>query len=450
MTSQSKVRDLLITGISTQFPDYNPYSSSKNIQNRPSHPTTGCSFDPHCPECIRDLWGPLLSPFAYLIKQNAEYFDEIIKRIGKYKLNTMSNSSSSKQSLKPPKLEYDDHRFLTTIGICVYRTSKVGWLITWTLGFLLMILGIAILALKDSQLSPLIVLLRMNQASRWGLKVTLQLCFIAISLIGILKMLASLLGLIATAHRTQSLMIGTLVFISILILFEIGAVVYCAFARSELMSDIETALTNSFQDHYATLDNDRITDAWDRIFQSYECCGWLINDFSNSQWTSSIANSIPHSCCRPGAVHPTCESILAPSNQNYADQECSNSIRQSINSNAYVPIIFSSIGFIIIIELVSTISTFLYATTLKTASRRRRSRNERSMRKFQERIASYTEGITNDVPADRNQTNDLHQLYDPYGSFHQTPPNIDPSFMSLTPAVIQVKRPDVYSYFYYE
>ena len=34
------------------------------------------------------------------------------------------------------------------------------------------------------------------------------------------------------------------------------------------MSDIKTALTNSFQDHYATLDNDRITDAWDRIFQS--------------------------------------------------------------------------------------------------------------------------------------------------------------------------------------
>ncbi|CAF2814617.1 unnamed protein product [Rotaria sp. Silwood2] len=446
MTSQSKVRDFVITGISTKFPYPNPYGTLTNEQNRFSQQSNGCFFDPHCPECIRELWGPLLSPFAYLIKQNAEYFNEIIMRIGQYKVNAKSNSSP-KVSLEPPKLEYNDHKFLTTIGMCAFRTSKVGWLMTWTLGFLLLILAIAILVLKDSSVSPIIVILRMNEAAEWGMKITLQL------------MLASLLGLVGTAHRTQSIMLGTLIFLSILILFEIGAAIYCAIEWSELISDMEKALTNSFQRHYGGVDSDRITDAWDRIFQTYECCGWLSNDFTNTPWSPPALNTIPHSCCRPGASHPGCESIIAASAENYADRECSDAIRQTINSNAYVPIMFSAIGFLIFIEIASVVFTYLYSSTLKTASRRRRSHNERLLQSFQGRLASYTEETVNEKPPDLKQIlpqqgqteiDDLHQLYNQYTAFHQTPPNIDPSLMSITPTVIQVKRPNVYSYFYYE
>jgi hypothetical protein len=139
MIPESKVRDLVITGISTKFPDRylsqydnnkSPYAPSTSDQNRFSNQSSGCFFDPHCPECIRELWGPLLSPFAYLIKQNAQYFNEILMRIGQYKVNTTSNSSS-KHLPKPPKLEYEDHKFLTGSGICAFHTAKVGWLITW-------------------------------------------------------------------------------------------------------------------------------------------------------------------------------------------------------------------------------------------------------------------------------------------------------------------------------
>ena len=105
--------------------------------------------------------------------------------------------------------------------------------------------------------------------------------------------------------------------------------------------------------------------------------------------------------------------------------------------------------------------TYLYSSTLKTARRRRRRRNEKIMSKFQSRLASYTEEPTdNNNPSDLNatlpqqqpqtDTADLRQLYNQYSAFHQTPPDIDPSLMSVTPTVIQVKRPDVYSYFYYE
>ena len=140
MTSQSKVRDLVITGISTKFPDrylsqyannQSPYAHSTTEQNRFSSQSNGCFFDPHCAECIRELWGPLLSPFAYLIKQNAQYFNEILMRIGEYKVNTTTKNSSSKHLPKPPKLEYEDHKFLTGSGICAFYGANIGWLITW-------------------------------------------------------------------------------------------------------------------------------------------------------------------------------------------------------------------------------------------------------------------------------------------------------------------------------
>jgi hypothetical protein len=81
------------------------------------------------------------------------------------------------------------------------------------------------------------------------------------------------------------------------------------------------------------------------------------------------------------------------------------------------------------------------------------------MHKFQKQLASYTQETTDDVPSnvnkklpgeDQAEIDDLRQLYNQYTAFHKTPPDMDPSLMSITPTVIQVKRPNVYSYFYYE
>lgn len=81
------------------------------------------------------------------------------------------------------------------------------------------------------------------------------------------------------------------------------------------------------------------------------------------------------------------------------------------------------------------------------------------MQKFQEQITSYAEETIKDIPPNTNpihsrqeQTNinDHRQLYNQYTTLNKTSYDLDPSFMSITPTVVQVKRPDVYSYFYYE
>ena len=90
-----------------------------------------------------------------------------------------------------------------------------------------MILSIALITLKDSFLPPFIVLLRMKDASKWGLKISLQIVikyahvliktsiefyflfkfFIIVSLIGASKMMASIFGLFGITHRTRKLML---------------------------------------------------------------------------------------------------------------------------------------------------------------------------------------------------------------------------------------------------
>ena len=97
--------------------------------------------------------------------------------------------------------------------------------------------------------------------------------------------------------------------------------------------------------------------------------------------------------------------------------------------------------------------------SLKTASRRRRRHNEKLIRQFEKELTSHTHEASRDAPSDKSrilsqqeqgEVDDLRQLYDQYTAFHKTPPDIDPSLMSITPTVIQVKRPNIYSYFYYE
>ena len=95
------------------------------------------------------------------------------------------------------------------------------------MGCLLFVLSVIAIGLKDSSLPPLIVVLRMNKAVEWGMKIKLQIVienllalienshsvnciqlFIIVSLIGIGKMLASVLYLFGIVHRAKKLIFG--------------------------------------------------------------------------------------------------------------------------------------------------------------------------------------------------------------------------------------------------
>jgi len=130
------VLDRVITGISTKFsdrhwPQYDtiksPYGLSTSGQNRFFNQSSEWFFDLYCPECIRESWELLLSPLAYLIKQNVQYFNEILTRLGQYKVNTVSKSSS-KRPFKLPKLKYGGHKGRGWIR--PFRGSPYNWFIS--------------------------------------------------------------------------------------------------------------------------------------------------------------------------------------------------------------------------------------------------------------------------------------------------------------------------------
>ena len=122
MATDVNVRDLTITGISTSFADRRA-SQVVSASNENS-------FDPSCPECIRELWGPLLAPFAHLIKQKAKQLNAVLKRFGKPK-RKRNRKRTRRRPPRLPKLQYDDHHFLSTIGRLGFRIAKIGWLIIW-------------------------------------------------------------------------------------------------------------------------------------------------------------------------------------------------------------------------------------------------------------------------------------------------------------------------------
>ena len=132
MSSPAQLRDILVTGVSTKFPDrqriqYAP-ANGETI-SRPAHSSNGCTFDPHCPECIRELWGPLLSPFAHLIQENEKKLSKIVETSEKQEPMHISKLKK-KRRLKRPKLESDDHRFLRGNGPCIYETGRLVWIAT--------------------------------------------------------------------------------------------------------------------------------------------------------------------------------------------------------------------------------------------------------------------------------------------------------------------------------
>lgn len=125
MSSDEKTRNLPITGLSNTFPDHHHLNQYVQANLDPNQSPSGCLFDPHCPECVRELWGPLLSPFAYLIKQNAQYFNEILTRIDQQEVRLPSTGAPA----RPPKLQTDDHRFLTPMGLYALQGGRIGWLL---------------------------------------------------------------------------------------------------------------------------------------------------------------------------------------------------------------------------------------------------------------------------------------------------------------------------------
>ena len=102
-----------------------------------------------------------------------------------------------------------------------------------------------------------------------------------------------------------------------------------------------------------------------------------------------------------------------------------------------------------------------YSSLLRRAQTLRRRHNRRSTKKFRQMVAAQKKGnfskknksnTVNETNRLENPTtlNNPRQFYNDYSALQVSPPNMDRSLISITPTVVQVKRPDIYSYFYYE
>ncbi|CAF0735119.1 unnamed protein product [Didymodactylos carnosus] len=463
-------KNWVVTGISTKFPERNlpqylsghsPYALGTNKnqkyfeKNAGIYPgifnsNKGCFFDPHCPECIRELWGPLLAPFAVLIKQNGQFFGEILSQ-----LNHAEKISHSKNA--GPVLQYDDHLFLSRFGLCSYRFAKCFWFLAWLIGFIMLIVGIILVAVPD-RFHPLITIYRMNQVLN---RMEFHLQYIAIFFfsIGIGKMLSAVLGLLGTAYRSVSVMSMGAYLIFVLFIIEIVCLAAFILKLSKTIATAELALQDSFRLYQGDKGFSPDTIAWNDLHQRYQCCDFgNSSDFDNTIWAISggrLPNEeMPQSCCKKGVLisgrPATCQRNASP--DNYQTISCLNVIRKQINDRAYVFVLYIAMSATLFVQFMAMLLTFIYQSSMTNAKTARKEYNRYLLEKFQKKMTKEAESNRKEFSGFDGPTSDvsdLRLLYNVYSPFSANPLDY-PYAYPITPTVVQVKRPEISSYFYYD
>jgi len=115
---------------------------------------------------------------------------------------------------------------------------------------------------------------------------------IALIILGSIIMFISLLGCCGAKKENACLLTTFSVFLSLVIVAEIGACIAVAVLRAQVESVAQNRMETSMQ-HYGPIDS-LVTETWDNLQQEYHCCG--VHNYS--EWLNSTFGAIPKSCCK--------------------------------------------------------------------------------------------------------------------------------------------------------
>lgn len=113
------VRDSIINDLSKD-----PSKQKQNVlQNQQAPIPAHYPFDPNCQECVRELWGPLLSPFAHLLKQTRQ-----TKQNSHPKRKRKRKIRKQRRRVKRPSSIAKIFWLVTAVRILIYYEKKLKFL----------------------------------------------------------------------------------------------------------------------------------------------------------------------------------------------------------------------------------------------------------------------------------------------------------------------------------
>ncbi|XP_070566647.1 tetraspanin-4-like [Ptychodera flava] len=119
--------------------------------------------------------------------------------------------------------------------------------------------------------------------------------------VGAFIALVGFCGCCGAWKEVKFLLIIYIIIVGLIFLLEVAVGVVIALYQDELESYLQKTMNQTLQEDYGQSGtaNQVITDAWDVVQQTFDCCGTLLyTDYQTSAWISgNVTNQWPDSCC---------------------------------------------------------------------------------------------------------------------------------------------------------
>ncbi|CAF0964427.1 unnamed protein product, partial [Rotaria sordida] len=263
--------------LTMNFPQF-----SESNQSKTSFIQT--DFDYDCPDCVADLFGPLMAPYAALQQQSDDY------RL---------------------RLEYIAYQRYVSMKLYLLDSFKKDFKQKWKrtfkiIGISLLVFAIYLIFVNDQQQQQQPMAIFIRTFSKFYRTFFFQgvigyLIFYSILLI--VSTLCSLLGaLVCSFLLTLFGILSILMTFALTIIFPI----ILNFSKNLLINKLETYMQISIRD-YDNIPENPITIFWNQLQTKYSCCGLdnPILDYSESYFHKLTGEDIPQSCCRNGILCTT-------------------------------------------------------------------------------------------------------------------------------------------------
>ncbi|CAM4785872.1 unnamed protein product [Rotaria magnacalcarata] len=390
--------------LTMNFPQF-----SEPIQSKASLIQT--DFDYNCPDCLANLFGPLMAPYAVLQKQSDAYRLRL-EYIAYQRYLTMKSYlfDSFEKDFKTRWKSTFRHPFKYDIKGFLPREAAIGRYISMILSGWVFIIGIGILIFAiylifiTDHRQPMATLIR-TLISTLCILLGAFVCSFLLTLSGILIVL----------------MASTLTIILPIIFI---------FSKSVFITKLERYMRVSIRD-YDDIPENPITIFWTELQLKYSCCGLdnPISDYRESYFHTLTGEDVPASCCTNVPGNEMSNPTITNS---FIDQSCLPQAKSFVDSAIQVASIGHIVlGTLLLFILISVGVFFLYMKSAKKALDRYNQFIIKSMVSTFEQYEKEIGVFKNAIPEEIN----FHNKQQIRG------------ILPITPTVIRVKNPRIMNYF---
>ncbi|CAF0792051.1 unnamed protein product [Didymodactylos carnosus] len=402
------------------FPQLSESSKDKNmeINGQLKQPCEYKEFDYNCPDCISDMFGPIIAPYAALAQQHDEFKHRleyiVYQRLSTlrtlYNTNSDNNNNNKRWDRKFKKpLQNDPAIFLELLGTCGRITSAIvgGWLILLSTSSIIWAL---IMTFVSDSFHP--VLTFMRGFSQAFTLLYYQYFIVYFFIYGSLILITGISLLLGAMVLSRFIIIFSICFAVIEFLIGFITIIIIKYYRVQILQRLKDFLIVSLND-YDNVSTNPVSNAWNHMHRMYSCCGAGkgVIDWTYSYYRRlNPFHLVPPSCCR-------------------SNQAC---VQAPIQSNSFV-------------QFLSLFSSVIILIHLKVAINEMHIYNTAVLRGMYDLLENYEKLVNEKNENNLNMEEHHNNALQLAKERHRVQ-----GLLSISPTLIRVKNPRIMNYLGYK